>query len=280
MSKPTGIDFALNHMVAPSLPVAGLLDLAARLGLSAIEVRNDLAGTETMVRAPKGLSPDAIGAEARRRGIRILSINGLQRFNDWGEARAREAAACARECRACGAEALVLVPVNDRGFRPTAAETARGLRAALKGLAPILADNGILGYVEPLGFEECSLRSKARAIEAIDDVGEGKRFKLVHDTFHHHVAGDPALFAERTGLVHISGVSDPKVDASSMRDPHRVLIDAGDRIDNAGQINALLRAGYAGPLSFEPFAASVHACKDIGSDLEASIRWTRQAIAL
>ena len=38
--------------------------------------------------------------------------------------------------------------------------------------------------------------------------GEGC-YRLVHDTFHHHLAGETAFFPEWTGLVHISGVTDP-----------------------------------------------------------------------
>jgi len=279
MTKLEASDFSLNHMVAPRLPVAGLLDLAKGLGASAIEVRNDLAETETMVKPPKGLSATAIGEEARKRNIRILSINGLQRFNDWNDARAKEAAAFARECRECGAEALVLVPVNDHSFRPSAADAARGLRAALKGLAPILADNSILGLIEPLGFEECSLRLKASAVEAIEDVGQAARFKLVHDTFHHYVAGETAMFPERTGLVHISGVSDASVSRGTMRDPQRVLVDGGDRIDNAGQIAALRKGGYKGHLSFEPFAAEIHKLADIKGALAASMAWLTKTVA-
>jgi 2-keto-myo-inositol isomerase len=79
-------------------------------------------------------------------------------------------------------------------------------------------------------------------------------FKLVHDTFHHAVAGEDAFFPERTGLVHISGVEDPGLALASMRDPHRVLVGPRDRIGNVGQVAQLLAGGYAGYLSFEPFA--------------------------
>ena len=47
-----------------------------------------------------------------------------------------------------------------------------------------------------------------------------------------------------------------------MLDPHRVLIDEMDRLENLAQIRALLAAGYMGPFSFEPFANEVHARPD------------------
>lgn len=56
-----------------------------------------------------------------------------------------------------------------------------------------------------------------------------------------------------------------------MRDPDRVLVTAEDRIDNTGQIDALRRGGYDGPVSFEPFASSVHDDRDIEAALRTSM---------
>lgn len=152
------------------------------------------------------------------------------------------------------------------------------LREALSGLAPILAAADLLGLIEPLGFAECSLRLKREAVEAIDAVGGADRFKLVHDTFHHVVAGETEVFPERTGLVHISGVDDPSVGRDAMRDPHRVLVTANDRLDNLGQIAALRAGGYEGPFSFEPFAASVATSPTIEADLRASMDLLRAGL--
>ena len=80
----------------------------------------------------------------------------------------------------------------------------------------------------------------------------------MHDTFHHHLAGEAATFPRLTGLVHISGVVDPDVAVDEMRDSHRVLVTTRDRVGNLEQIRALLADGYDGIFSFEPFAAEVH----------------------
>ena len=214
------------------------------------------------------------------RGLTILSINALQRFNDWTEARAEEARALADYAGRCGARALVLVPVNDSGWQTPPEERRAGLRRALSGLAPILAGAGILGLVEPLGFEICSLRSKREAVAAIDELGLGDRFRLVHDTFHHHLAGEPELFPERTGLVHISGVEDRAVPLAELRDAHRVLVGPADMIGNAAARSGRCSAGgYRGPVSFEPFAASVHADPDIAGALRGSIDHLAAALA-
>jgi 2-keto-myo-inositol isomerase len=95
-------------------------------------------------------------------------------------------------------------------------------------------------------------------LDAIDQAEGGDVFKLVHDTFHHHLAGETEFFPERTGIVHISGVVDPALAVDEMLDPHRVLVDAEDRFANLPQIRTLLSMGFDGPFSFEPFAGKVH----------------------
>lgn len=261
------LNFGLNHMAAPAMSYEALFDLANELGISDVEIRNDLAGQAIL----DGTKASVVGAAAKSRGLKIISINALQRFNDWSPKRADEAKALADYAKECGALALVMCPVNDTEWQPETTERLAKLRAALQGLMPILADAGITGLVEPLGFVECSLRLKSEAVAAIDAVGGAARFKLVHDTFHHFVAGEREMFPLRTGLVHISGVDDAAVGADVMRDPHRVLVDGRDTIDNVGQIKALMAAGYSGPVSFEPFSDKVHQIKDIAAALSVSM---------
>jgi 2-keto-myo-inositol isomerase len=102
-------------------------------------------------------------------------------------------------------------------------------------------------------------------------VGGAKRFKVTHDTFHHFVAGETDVFADRTALIHVSGVVDPKYTVDTMRDAQRVLVDGHDMIDNRGQVQRLMAGGYKGYVSFEPFAADVHKSKQIARDLARSM---------
>ncbi|MCF3638878.1 TIM barrel protein [Rhizobium sp. TRM95111] len=266
------LPFALNHMTAPGLSLDAFFALAASLGIGSVEIRNDLDGNAIL----DGTTPAEVKALAERHGLAIISINALQRFNEWSPARADEARDLIAYAAACGAKALVLVPKND-GTGTADGERQANLRAALAALKPMLHAAGVVGLVEPLGFEICSLRSKREAAEAIAAIGGGATFRLVHDTFHHHLAGEPELFPALTGLVHISGVDDPTVSVSDMRDPHRVLVGEGDRLDNAGQIRALRAQGYAGPLSFEPFAPSVHGLADPQAAVAASMAFIAAA---
>jgi 2-keto-myo-inositol isomerase len=267
---------SLNHMVAPRLDHGGFFDLTRRLGLLDVEIRNDLKG----VALADGTPASDVGAAAKERGLTILSINALQRFNIWDDTRVAEAAVMIDQCAASGAQALVLCPVNDVNYAPSAAERREALLKALNGLTPMLTAAGIRGFVEPLGFAECSLRYKEEAIEAIEAISGADAFRVVHDTFHHHVAGETKLFPRMTGLVHISGVVDATAAVGTMRDPHRVLVGEDDRIANVEQLRALRAGGYEGPASFEPFAASVHASPDLEADLRESIAFVKTGLGL
>ncbi|MGR9160903.1 TIM barrel protein [Rhizobium leguminosarum] len=264
----TSVRFALNHMAAPSLAIDDFFALARSLDIDAVEIRNDLSGNAIL----DGTKPETIKQAAARHGVTIISINALQRFNEWNATRAAEAHELIDYAGASGAKALVLVPKND-GTGCADGERQANLRQSLAALKPMLEEAGIIGLVEPLGFEICSLRSKTEAAEAIRELGAESTFRLVHDTFHHYLAGEAATFPELAGLVHISGVSNPSVSVADMRDSHRVLVDGDDRLDNAGQVRALLQAGYKGPFSFEPFAAEVHALKDPAGALRASMEY-------
>jgi len=250
--QPNKLTFALNHMAALKLDLPRLFALAKSLGIDAVEIRNDVAGKPIL----DGTSPAVVRRMAEDAGVAIISINALQRFNQWTSERREEALLLADYAQHCCAQALVLVPTNDGSGRANG-ERQQNLRTALTALKPILSDRGLLGLVEPLGFEICSLRSKREAAEAIAGLGANPGFKLVHDTFHHHLGGEPALFPELTGLVHISGVEAGGVPIAELRDPHRVLVGPGDTIGNLAQISGLRTGGYQGLFSFEPFASEV-----------------------
>jgi 2-keto-myo-inositol isomerase len=263
--------FALNHMAAPGLDLPAFFALAEALGVKGVEIRNDIEGKPIS----DGTAAEKVRAEAEKAGVWILTINALQRFNEWTFERERQASELADYAAACGAGALVLVPVNDGSLREEG-RRQENLRTALSGLKPILDARSLKGFVEPLGFESCSLRSKGEARAAIEAVGGSETFRLVHDTFHHHLAGEPEIFAAMTGLVHLSGVDDPSVAVAEMRDPHRILVTEKDRLGNLAQMARLRDGGYDGWFSFEPFAPSVHALSDPAAALRESMDFIRR----
>ena len=268
------IHFAINRISASRMPFADYLAMCRRLGVSAIEIRNDLPHAEIR----DGTAPAAIRAAAQQAGITILSINALYPFDvfDAGlERKARELAVYARDC---GAQALVMCPLNDRADARTPGERRRDLVKALRQLRPILDGHGIQGLVEPLGFAECALRRKSDAVAAIHEAAGERHFKLVHDSFHHHLAGEDLFFPEQTGLVHVSGVEDRQLESGQMRDGHRVLVGEGDRLGNIAQLRALLDRGCGAPVSFEPFAEGITQAADSEALLRQSMDFIRHSL--
>jgi 2-keto-myo-inositol isomerase len=257
--------FALNHMTVARLGYVQLLDLAVALGCIGVEVRNDLPQPLF-----DGMTPGKAGTLARERGLRLLAVAEVKRFNDWSDTKAQEALALIKIAQAAGADAVSLIPRNDN-LGMGNGERQAALRVALKALKPMLEDHGLIGLVEPLGFEICALRQKSEAVDAIEAIGGKGLFKLVHDTFHHALAQSDAFFPDHTGIIHISGVADPSLTLSRMTDADRILVNQEDVLGNTNQISALQSAGYTGPLSFEAFAPSVHALTDPGSALRTSM---------
>lgn len=268
------LHFALNHMSVARASYSELLSIASGLGCVGVEVRNDLPQPLF-----DGLSPTQAGQMARDAGLRILAVAEVKRFNDWTDQRAQDALDLIRIAHAAGAEAVALIPRNDNGGMGNG-ERQANLRLALRNLQPMLDDHGLVGLVEPLGFEICALRYKQEAVEAIDALDAQGTFKLVHDTFHHHLANGGPMFPAQTGMVHVSGVVDPKLSTNEMGDEHRILVDAQDRLGNIAQLRALSEAGYDGPISFEAFAPSVHASASPQKDLHKSIEFIRSQLAM
>ncbi len=260
--------FSLSHILAPRHNPEQFFALARALGVTDVEIRNDTPNVVGTVPAAE------VKAAAAAAGVKLLSINALYPFNVWNDERRAQTEALADYAAACGAEALVMCPLND-GTPVAQAD----LVAALKAIKPILVERGIRGLAEPLGFPVSSLRRKADAIAAIQAAGGEGHFKLVHDTFHHHLAGETEFFPEWTGLVHISGVADPDVTVDAMLDAHRILVDQQDRLGNVAQIRALQAAGYSGPFSFEPFATEVQQLAEPQAALADSMAWLREQVA-
>ncbi|KJF67221.1 TIM barrel protein [Rhizobium nepotum] len=259
--------FAINHIAAPKLSLEEFFATARNLGLTEVEIRNDLPDIVGTV------DPAAVKAAAEKAGVTIISINALYPFNVWSGDLPARAFSMADYAAASGAKALVMCPLNDG-----TAVSFDDLVTALKAMKPILKERGLIGLVEPLGFPVSSLRTKALAIEAIDAAGGGDVYRLVHDTFHHHLAGETVFFPERTGLVHISGVIDPAVSIADMLDAQRVLVDGGDRLENIAQIRTLEAAGYMGPYSFEPFAAEIHELNNPAAAVKDSIDYISRVL--
>ncbi|OHD70580.1 MAG: hypothetical protein A2177_05885 [Spirochaetes bacterium RBG_13_68_11] len=251
--------FALNRITCPTLSLEEFFRLAADLGLSKVELRDDLPGG----RIVDDMEPARAAALAEKHGVKVITINALQKFN-LASVKARVSAeleelldtAAALRC-----PAVVLCPNNDTNDTRDAATRLSETAAALSAFGPSFVRRGILGYVEPLGFAECSLPSIMAAVTAITRSGQ-PCYRTVYDTFHHYLGPDAendigtSYDVSHTGLIHASGVESP-IAKEKYRDEHRVLPGPSDRTSCREQIRRHVRLGYAGDISLEPFAAEV-----------------------
>ncbi len=250
---------ALNRIAYPEVGLEEFFAITAELGLSKVELRNDLPGGKII----DELAPEQVKKLAATYRIEILTINALQKFNLPANLQkaTRELKELIALARSIGCRAIVLCPNNDTADTRPPERSLRDTVAALKAFRPQLEEAGMFGYVEPLGFPESSLRSLLSASQAIRVSGSGS-YRMVYDTFHHYLGPDEAADVEKmldvslVGLVHASGV-EASLDKAAMKDCHRVLVTAADRMGNVEQIARLTARGYAGNVSFEPFSEQV-----------------------
>jgi len=251
--------FSLNRIIYPNLKLEDFYIFTKDLGLDKIELRNDLPGGEII----DGYSHEQMKEISKKYGVEILTINALQKFNLAAilPETIEELKKLINLSLSIGCKAIVLCPNNDVNDKRVSEEIFEETVKALKSFGPLFQDSGMQGYLEPLGFEECSLRSLVTTMKAIQESGYPV-FKIVHDTFHHHIGPDTFDTIENdydisyTGLVHISGV-ECNIPVYEYRDNHRVLVSEQDKLQTKEQIELLLKLGYAGNISFEPFSKKV-----------------------
>jgi 2-keto-myo-inositol isomerase len=271
--------FALNRIACPSLGLEDFFKFTADLGLSKVEIRNDLPGGAVI----DGMPAVKAFELAQRHGISILSINALQKFNLKSVMAKNEVElekllelAAALRCAA-----IVLCPNNDTQDHRDARNKVEETLAALKAYGPAFTKRGVQGWIEPLGFAESSLSSIVVAGEAAKRSGFGC-YRILYDTFHHYLGPDTdsdidgAFASSQAGLIHVSGV-EASVPKESCRDAHRVLLSPADVMGSREQIARMVTLGYAGDISFEPFSADVQRMSRdaLASALTASIEYLR-----
>jgi len=266
------LNFAINHMTFPGASFHRLVELAVMNSCIGVEVRNDLAG-EIFT----GLKPEHARSLADSNGIRILALAQLNEFNRISSDKLNEAQRLIDTAVACGAESICLIPQND-GNDCEPSVRKRHLTEALTELHPLLKEANIIGMVEPLGFETSSIKSKSEVVETINTIDGGDHIQLVHDTFHHFLAGNSELFPEHTGMVHISGVADSSVATKYMMDSHRGFVDGDDQLNNIAQLSGFIAAGYTGPVSMEVFSPEVHASHESPERLKKSFSYIASAL--
>src|SRR6266566_6414345 len=155
----------LNRIIKPQIPLEEFLKFTADLDIKYVEVRNDFTDKGVL----DGL-PDAILQKAfRDTGINVLTINALYPFEDARvlKENIEKLKGLIAEAKRIDCPQIVLCPLNDANDKRSPAQRADELATALTAYGPLFADSGMIGLVEPLGFEICSLRTQKAALEGI-----------------------------------------------------------------------------------------------------------------
>ncbi|WP_129543447.1 TIM barrel protein [Serratia sp. 1D1416] len=263
--------FCINRKIAPNLDLERFFHLVKKCGLSKVELRNDMPSGKVT----DNLSDAQLNALAAEYGIDIVTINALGMFNlpDDAAALQQRAEALLRQAQAIRSRALVLCPHCSADDSRSERQKRDDTLAALKLLAPLFQRYGVQGYVEPLGFGISSLRSSLLTQALIRD--SGAPYKIVLDTFHHYLSDvaqadfDAQIQVAQIGLVHLSGVEDPRA-RETLSDEERVMLSDGDRLESRRQVQNLERLGYTGIYAFEPFSSQLDGWSE--ADIEREIR--------
>jgi 2-keto-myo-inositol isomerase len=248
--------------------LSDFVKFTAGLGISKIELRNDLPGKPEIADIVDGLKPAEARSLTQGEGVSIISINALQKFNlpSRRKDRIEELKQLLELSAAIDCPAIVLCPNNEKDDTRAPKQKYADTVAALADYGPLFAEYGIAGYVEALGFGISSLASLPAIIGAIKASGYGC-YRTLFDTFHHYIGPDDKnIFGmdglgasyeiPYTGLVHISGVED-NIPVDQFLDGHRILIGPKDRMGNKEVIQRFDNAAYLGTFSFEPFSGAV-----------------------
>ncbi len=262
-------NFALNHIISPNLNLEKFFILSNKLKIKFIEIRNDLPKIDL-----SKIEPAYVKDLTIKHGIELISINALQKFNIWDRKREKELLYLCDFAKKCDVKAIVLVPLNTGEFTEKN-ERVNLLNNSLKKINLILNDFNLLGYIEPLGFATSSLRYKSEVAKIINNSLSCSSLRILHDTFHHELAEEKQVFSNLTGLVHISGISNNKIQKVNMRDNDRELIDANDVLNNLDQIIKLKKNGYEGLFSFEPFSKKIQNLSNSHEEILKSIDYIK-----
>jgi 2-keto-myo-inositol isomerase len=252
---PTDL-LCLNRIIKPQIPLEEFLKFTAGLGIKYVELRNDFTDKGIL----DGLSDAALEQAFKDSCIQAVTINALYPFEDIKvlNENLEYLRGLIAEAKRINCPQIVLCPLNDANDRRSPVQRANDLVTALNAYGPLFAEAKMIGLIEPLGFEICSLRTKKAALAAVASCDHPKSYKLLHDTFHHYLSGETEYFPKETAIIHVSGVLAGKTKAATM-DEDRVLVTKDDIMDNRGQVAALLEGGATGPISYEPFSPQVRA---------------------
>lgn len=271
----------INRKSCPGLGLPDFIKLAGELGVHHIELRNDLYTVGGNNGILDGESPEVVNKFLKQYDVQVEDINSVGNTDDPSQldANLKTLDEMIDIAKAIGAKKILFCPVMDKNDSRSDQEKFDDGVKTIKAFSKRLADNGMSGLFETLGFPESSIRTPFRAMEIIKAAG-ADNFKVVSDLFHWFMGGvtiddmDDNLDINDVGLIHISSVTSTKPKAE-LNDQLRFLLAdiANDQVHAHERINWFKDHDYAGLYSFEGFSDQLR-----GLDFDGAKRTLQAAI--
>lgn len=252
----------INRKSVPGLSLPDFLKLTHELGISHIELRNDLSEAPSNGRVLDDLSINEFNDLLHKYDIKVEDINSVGNTDNLSmeKENLQELKKLVNIAKQIGTCKILFCPVMDKNdIRSDLEKFDDGVKSIEK-FAKYLADNDMSGLFETLGFSESSIRTPFRALDIINSA-KVNNFKVVADLFHWFMGNvtekemDEKLDVNQVGLIHMSTVELDKPKAE-LTDQNRVILTDlnHDVINSYRMIKWFDNHGYKGLYSFEGFS--------------------------
>lgn len=252
--------FCLNRKAAPGISLEETIPLVAGVGVTNIELRNDLYGSVDNNAILDHLSGKHVADLLKDNHVSVETINAIGNMDkrDSIEDNLRSLTEMLEMSKDFSLKNIIFCPVRSKDDTRSSEQREKEAIANVKEYSKLLAKYNVGGLLEPLGFEDSTLRTPWEGQNVINKSGVDN-FKLVADTFHYYLASvTPKEFEEEVdvnyiGLVHLSSVIDRKA-RNVLDDQDRYMLDKNDVMESAQWAKRFEIAGYKGLYAFEPFS--------------------------
>lgn len=252
--------FCLNRKAAPGISLEETIPLVASVEVTNIELRNDLYGSVDNNAILDHLSGKHVADLLKENHVSVETINAIGNMDkrDSIEDNLRSLTEMLEMSKDFSLKNIIFCPVRSKDDTRSSEQREKEAIANVKEYSKLLAKYNVGGLLEPLGFEDSTLRTPWEGQNVINKSGVDN-FKLVADTFHYYLASvTPKEFEEKVdvnyiGLVHLSSVIDRKA-RNVLDDQDRYMLDKNDVMESAQWAKRFETAGYRGLYAFEPFS--------------------------
>ncbi|MCO6543340.1 MAG: TIM barrel protein [Lactobacillus sp.] len=252
--------FCLNRKAAPAISLDKTISLVASLGIKNIELRNDLYGIPDNSSILDKMSELDVKRVLEDNDVSVETINAVGNMDrrdmiDDNLASLTEMLDMTKDLQL---KNIIFCPVRSKDDVRSARQRQEDAIANIKDYSQLLKKYNVNGLIEPLGFEDSTLRFPWEGQFIIDQAGVDN-FKLVADTFHYYLANvtdddfDNKVDVAYIGLVHLSSVMNNK-SRRYLDDQDRYMLDEADIMNSIHIAHNIENAGYHGLYAFEPFS--------------------------